>query len=249
MNPLLPFLLFLITTLSFKSSVGNDFSKKLEKAHKKEKFLKSNAIQFNIVATFGGSEWANAKMTLATNSGSGKIEFKDGSQVIYKGNNVYYSKNIKDASGVRFDAYTIPYFFLLPYKLNDKGTVWNDFANKEKDANLYSTGKLSFTKGTGDAPDDWYILYANNKTNLLEKAAYIVTASGNIAEAEKNPHAIEYLDYIEVNGIPIASKWKFWAWVKDSGLTKQLGGAALSDFKFVKTNAHFFDAPSDYGSK
>jgi hypothetical protein len=245
MKLLLPIFAF-IALLSFTSSVGNPFTDKLEKAHQKGKFIKKDAIQFNIVATFGGSEWINAKLTLATNSSAGKIEFKDGTQIIYKGSNVYYSEDIKDADGVRFDAYTVPYFFLLPHKLNDKGTVWNEYINIEKDANLFSTSKLSFTKGTGDAPDDWYVLYADNKTNLLQRAAYIVTASGNIEKAEQNPHAIEYLDYVKIDGVPLATKWNFWGWKKAEGLTKQLGSATLSNFKFVKTNADFYTAPSNF---
>jgi hypothetical protein len=248
MKKIIPFLA-LISLLSFKSSIGNDFTNQLEKSHQKEKFLKNDAIQFNIVATFGKSEWVNAKMTLSTNSGSGKIEFKNGKQIIYNGSSVFYSPDFDNDKGVRFDAYTIPYFFLLPYKLNDQGTVWNDYLNNEKDASSFLSNKLTFTKGTGDAPDDWYVLYANKKTNLLEKAAYIVTASGNIEKAEKNPHAIQYLDYVKVDGVPIATYWKFWGWKKDEGLTEQIGNAILSEVKFIKTNSDFYSAPANFKTK
>jgi hypothetical protein len=40
---------------------------------------------------------------------------------------------------------------------------------KKKDATNYLTEKLTFKSGTGDAPDDWYVVYADKKTNLLEK--------------------------------------------------------------------------------
>jgi hypothetical protein len=36
----------------------------------------------------------------------------------------------------------------------------------------YLTEKLTFKSGTGDAPDDWYVVYADKKTNLLEKHRY-----------------------------------------------------------------------------
>eukprot|EP00903_Cladosiphon_okamuranus_P000645 g643.t1 len=88
---------------------------------------------------------------------------------------------------------------------------------------VYLTSKLSFEPGTGDAPDDWYVLYADPDSKLLQVAAYIVTAGKDKAEAEKDPHAIEYLNYQNTGGIPIATEWKFWGWQADQGLTDQLG--------------------------
>ncbi len=230
-----------------KEDKPKDFVTETETAHFKNDFLKNDAIQYNIVAFFGTEEWINGKMTLSTNSENGKIEFKNGSQIIFNGQKVFYSKSIKDNSNVRFDAYTIPYFFLLPYKLSDKGTVWSKYQNKEKDSLNFNTKKLSFGAGTGDAPNDWYVLYTNKKTNLIEKTAYIVTAGGTSqAETEKNPHAIEYLNYKNTGGIPIATKWKFWSWKKDSGFEKELGNAQLSDLKFIKTDANYFKPTADF---
>jgi hypothetical protein len=47
----------------------------------------------------------------------------------------------------------------------------NEYDNKEKDATNYLTEKLTFKSGTGDAPDDWYVVYADKRTNLLEKSS------------------------------------------------------------------------------
>jgi hypothetical protein len=241
-------ILLLISILGCKSSEKpKDFATTTETAHFKNEFLKNDAIQYNIVATFGTSEWVNAKMTLATNSSQGKIEFKNGNKIIFNNKKVFYSKSIKDTTSVRFDAYTIPYFFLLPYKLSDKGTVWAKYQNKEKDSLDFDARKLSFTSGTGDAPDDWYVVYTNKKTSLIQKAAYIVTFGGTTqSEAEKEPHAIEYLDYKSVNGIPIATKWKFWGWKKDVGFQKQLGSAIISDVKFIETTPDYFWSTEDF---
>jgi hypothetical protein len=244
-------LLTLISLVACKEpNKPKDFVTETETAHFKNDFLKNDAIQYNIVAYFGTEEWMNGKMTMSTNSENGKIEFKNGSQIIFNGTNVFYSKDIKDASNIRFDAYTIPYFFMLPYKLSDKGTVWTKYQNKEKDSLSFNAKKLSFAKGTGDAPDDWYVVYANKKTNLIERAAYIVTAGvTSQIEAEKNPHAIEYLDYKTINGIPIATKWKFWSWQKGIGLQKELGKAEISNLEFIKTTPDSFKPPVDFLKK
>ncbi len=239
-------LVLLISLFACKNSdKPSDFVSITETAHLKFEFLKKEAIQFNIIAFFGTSEWINAKMTLATNSGNGKIEFKNGDQILFNNQKVFFSKTIKDTSGVRFDAFTIPYFFLLPYKLSDKGTVWTKYKNSENDSLNFDTKKLSFAPKTGDAPDDWYIVYTNKKTDLIQKSAYIVTFGGTSqTEAEKEPHAIEYLNYEPINGIPIATKWKFWGWKKNFGFQKELGNAVLSDIKFINTTPNFFE-PTD----
>jgi hypothetical protein len=71
------------------------------------------------------------------------------------------------------------------------------------------------------------------------KAAYIVTLKAGKEEAEKNPHAIQYLEYKDVDGIPIATKWIFWAWEDGKGLTDEIGHATLTDIKFVKADSYF----------
>jgi hypothetical protein len=225
------------------------FTDKVEKAHHKEAFLAKEAVQFNLKLEFGGKERMDAKFTILTNSTKGVIEYSNGAKIIFDTNKVFYSPTIPNEESVRFDAFTWEYFFLFPTKLSDPGTIWNDYDNKEKDNTKYLTEKLSFASGTGDAPDDWYVVYADKTTNLIEKAAYIVTANGTQEEAEKNPHAIQYLDYTEVDGIPIASKWIFWGWQEGKGLTDELGHATLSDIKFVKADSEYFRPGNDFKTK
>jgi hypothetical protein len=162
---------------------------------------------------------------------------------------VFYAETIPSEASVRFDAFTWAYFFLFPTKLSDPGTIWNSYDNKEKDQENYHAKKLTFKSGTGDAPDDWYVVYADKKTNLLEKAAYIVTLKAGKEEAEKNPHAIQYLDYKEVNGVPLATKWIFWGWKEGKGLTDELGQATLENIKFIKTDADYFKPGNDFKTK
>jgi hypothetical protein len=93
-------------------------------------------------------------------------------------------------------------------------------------------------------------MYADEKSNLIQCAAYIVTAGGSTQEeAEKDPHAIEYTNYIEVDGIPFAQNWKFWGWQPAEGLTDQLGEATITNIQFVDLEADFFTAPADFLKK
>lgn len=225
------------------------FIDKIEKAHHKKEFLAQEAVQFDLKLDFGGKERMNAKFTILTNSTKGVIEYKNGAKIIFDRDKVFYAETIPSEASVRFDAFTWAYFFLFPTKLSDPGTIWNSYDNKEKDQENYHAKKLTFKSGTGDAPDDWYVVYADKKTNLLEKAAYIVTLKAGKEEAEKNPHAIQYLDYKEVDGVPLATKWIFWGWKEGKGLTDELGQATLENIKFIKTDADYFKPGTDFKTK
>lgn len=243
----------LLATLVFVSCKSNEeketFTDKTEKAHQKELFSTKQAIQFDFNLEFGGKERMVSQITLLTNSNEGLIEYKEGAKIVFNKDKVFYSPNIPNEDAVRFDAYTWGYFFLFPYKLTDPGTIWNAYDNLEKDSANFLTEKLSFKSGTGDAPDDWYVVYADKTTNLLSKAAYIVTFKAGKEEAEKNPHAIQYLDYKEVDGVPIATKWIFWGWTEGTGLTEEIGHATLTNIKFITVTDDTFKTDATFKTK
>jgi hypothetical protein len=243
-------LLSLLVFVGCKSNEEKEsFTQKTEKAHQKEKFVTKQAIQYDFKLEFGGKERMDAQFTILTNSTEGVIEFKDGAKIIFDKNKVYYSATIPSEETVRFDAFTWEYFFLFPYKLSDPGTIWNTYDNKEANQEEYLTEKLTFKSGTGEAPDDWYVVYADKKTNLIEKAAYIVSINGGKEAAEKNPHAIQYLEYKDVDGIPLATKWLFWEWKEGEGLTKNIGNASITNIKFVTVNEDTFKIESSFKTK
>ena len=125
--------------------------------------------------------------------------------------------------------------------MTDPGTVWNPYSDSTLNGKTYDSAKLTFESGTGDADQDWYIVYADQETNLIYTAAYIVTANKSKEEAEKDPHAIVYEDYKQVNGVPIAQKWSFYEWSEQDGLTNKLGQADLAGIRFVEVDSTFFN--------
>jgi hypothetical protein len=251
MNKIIASILY--TMLVFTGCKSNEkqetFTQKIEEAHQKEKFSAKQAIQYDFKLEFGGKERMDAQFTILTNSSQGLIEYKNGAKIIFDQDKVSYSPNIPNEKGVRFDAFTWEYFFLFPYKLSDPGTKWTTYDNKESDQDKYLSQKLSFESGIGDAPDDWYVVYADKATNLIEKAAYIVTANGTKEEAEKNPHAIQYLEYKDVDGIAIATKWIFWEWKEGAGLSNNIGNATLTNIKFVSANDVTFKIDPSFKTK
>ena len=218
---------------------------RIERRYRKEKFLSHDNVKFDIELYFGGKERLNATMTTATNSSKGVIEMKNGNKVYFIQDKVYYTPGM-DEKKVRFDAYTWSYFFLLPYKLSDEGTIWSGTEKVEMDGNWYNSQRLTFESGTGDAPDDWYQVYSDTSSDLIQVASYIVTANKSVEKAEEDPHAIVYENYEMLNAIPVATQWKFYGWTKTEGITDTLGNATLSNFEFVKDTDSLYAPPANF---
>ncbi|NAS29722.1 hypothetical protein GTQ40_01950 [Flavobacteriaceae bacterium R38] len=218
----------------------------IEKAHKMNAFMEKDAIQFDIDLNFGGNDRLDAKITLVPNSTKIRIDKKDGSSLIYDGNEVYLSPADANDRGARFDMFTWTYFFALPYKLNDNGTKWSNLEKHSLEDHSYNTARLTFENNIGDAPDDWYVIYTDEKTNMLHAAGYIVTFGGNAVEkAEEEPHAIKYSNYTDVEGIPFATNWGYYNWTVENGFAGKIGDATISNIKFLSPEADFFKKPED----
>ncbi len=219
----------------------------IEKTHKKNQFLSHKAVSFYIDISFGGKKRLDGKITMLTNSSKIRIDKNDETKLIYDGKNVYLCPEDANSKGARFDMFTWSYFFGLPYKLNDPGTNIERKEDRELNNRTHTTAKLTFDAGTGDAPDDWYILYADPSTRLLQAAAYIVTygSNGDTTKAESDPHAIYYKDYITLNDIPFATKWEFYGWTSEKGITDKIGEAVISDITFLEEESEIFTTPEN----
>lgn len=212
----------------------------LETAHQKAAFYGHAAIQFDLELVFGGKKRLEATITSMTNSAKIKLEKSDGTTLLFDGEKVLQSPDTASYGGARFDIFTWQYFFMAPYKLSDPGAVWKDIKPDTLNELIYKRGKLTFESGIGDAPEDWYVIYKNPQTNLMDVLAYIVTYSKSVEKAEEEPHAVTYEAYEKVAGIPFATKWGFWIWYEDQGLTKKLGEANLSNIKFIGVDDQTF---------
>jgi len=220
------------SVLESENKPASTFATKIQEAHEKKEFLKKDVISFDLQLFFGGKERLNGKIKLATDGTKGRYSLKGGTELIFKHDSVLVSDNYSNQNRARFAAYTWSYFFLMPYKLNDPGTIWENYSDSLLNGTLYKTGKLTFEAGTGDAPDDWYIVYADPESMIMNTAAYIVTAGKSQEQAEKDPHAIQYSGYSEIDGIPIAHRWDFYAWRPKLGLNDTLGYAILENIHF-----------------
>jgi hypothetical protein len=213
----------------------------LEKAHRVEAFRQKKALAFDLQLRFGGQDRLKARISTTTGSDRIRVDREDGTTLFYYRGEGYKMPPDSSWPGARFDLLTWPYFAMAPFKLSDPGTHWEALPEATEGEKSYARGKLTFVDGVGDAPDDWYVAYQDVETGLLEGLAYIVTFSRTQAEAEKNPHAIRYSDYVQVEGIPIASHWTFWNWSEEKGFEgPMIGEARLTNIQFTDPKADFF---------
>ncbi|MFL1896979.1 DUF6503 family protein [Aquimarina sp. 2-A2] len=227
-------------------SISDNYVSAIETAHKKNEFIDNKMVSFNVSLVFGGQERLDAKVTMLTNSSKIRIDKKDGSKLIFDGSDVYLCPMDANDKGARFDMFTWTYFFGLPYKLSDEGANIVMADDKSLDDKIHSTAKMTFEPGTGDAPDDWYVLYKDNESNLLKAAAYIVTFGNKEGEEKKpEPHAIQYKDYQMVDGIPVAMQWEFNNWSAANGMAEKLGEATISDVTFMEEESDLFATPEN----
>ncbi len=222
-------------------------TQQIETAHKKDLFLSKSVISYKLNVKFGGQDYLNAKITQTVNGDKIKMEKASGEILLFDGKNVYTNLKDSDLKSARFDIFTWPYFFNLPYKLNDTGTVWTQFEDKIFNGKNVSTGKLSFKANTGDAPDDWYVIYKDPVKNYLVGVAYIVTfGEKNKAEAEKHPSGLKYIDFKEIDGIPMATKLFWCGWDSKNGFLKDIHGeGTVSEIGFSNFDEKIFQKTSN----
>ena len=233
-------------------SLSTAFAQGVEKTHNKEAFLAHNNISFDIALNFNGQERLKGTFTMRTNSSKIKFESKDGKTIIYNGEEVYRTPKEAEMESARFDILTWPYFMAMPFKLTDGGTIWSDVKQVTEKNRDYSKAKLTFEAGVGDTAEDWYQVYVDNNTNLLNYAAYIVTFGKSVAKAEQEPHAILYENYVVIDAIAISDTWKFYNWSEEKGLYGEpIGDATLRNIQFLESadytvpkNAKKIEAPN-----
>ena len=197
------------------------------------------AVGYDLDLHFGGRQRFAGRIVQSVSMDRVDIDRADGMELRYDGEAVAMVGDTaggRDWPRARFDVFTWPYFFAAPFKLADGGTQWGEAADYPWRGGEPARGAmLTFAAGTGDAPDDYYVVVPGDD-DLVEGMAYVVTfGKGAEAVAEAEPHAIVYSDYREVGGVPVAHRWDFYNWSPDDGLAAEaIGYADVSGVRWVQ---------------
>lgn len=212
--------------------------------HHAKQIPAGKAIAYDLMLMFGGSERFRGTIVQTPSMDRIRQHRADDVELRYDGQKValLHADSLGVWPGARFAAFTWPYFFAAPMKLADPGTQWGTVQTLPWVAGARSPGaKLTFSAGTGDAPDDYYIIFPDAQ-NRVDGMAYTVTFAKTAADTTApEPHAIRYHDYTEIDGVPIATRWTFHNWSPESGLDTALrGSATLSNIHWLALDSTAF---------
>lgn len=241
------FVAVLAPAMSIASSgSGAAFAAAVEKAHGGDAWNARTAFAADIVVNFGGSTVIDGKMMTDTPVGKTRFELEDGTVLVFDGQDAWTSPADSKFRGTRFHVLTWPYFLAAAMKLDDPGAHLEPMGPQPfEDGEKLDAARLTFGENVGDSPDDWYVVY-RDRSNQLAGMAYIVTFGKSTDEAEKEPHAITYHDYVQVDGVAIPTRWKFWNWSAEKGIFGDpIGDVALDDPGFVSYDSADFVEPSN----
>jgi len=203
----------------------------------------SSLLSIEILLSFGSCKEQKQKSDGTT---SIRVDKKNGTSTILVDGKTYTNAEKSQWQSEKFGIYTYQYFFMAPYKFSDQGTKWEKLDPMEINGEVTNRAKLTFDDGTGDSPNDWYIVHSDPESHLVNHIGYIVTGGGtSIEEAEKSAHAISYENYVQVSGVPMSTKWIFSDYNKDEGLGDQIGEGNIRNIDFMDLRDEFSIAFTD----
>lgn len=158
--------------------------------------------------------------------------------------------NTKDSTAfpfdIRFWALTPYYFSALPFVLDGEGVNLEQLNQKEFKGNMYDVVKVTFDEGTGDAPDDYYILYFHAVNHKLAVIRYIVSYPEYFEE--KGQHSpekfMELTGSQTVDGITLPIGYKTYMLADNEEPGEHVTNIELTEVSFLpKLPSAYFDTP------
>jgi hypothetical protein len=151
------------------------------------------------------------------------------------------------AYDTKFWALTPIYFLGQPFILDGEGV------NLELQPTTFYKGapqdviKVTFASGTGDAPDDYYILYFQEDTHLLSAIRYIVSYPAYFKDGGHLPEKfMEVLGEKIVDGIRFPTSYRTHWLTADGKPGEYITKIDVSDIHFEnQLPKDFFDVPSE----
>lgn len=157
----------------------------------------------------------------------------------------------KDSTSFEYDtkfwALTPLYFYGQPFVLNGEGVNLELLPEVTYKQQKQDVVKVTFDAGTGDAPDDYYILYFSKESHKLVAIRYIVSYPEYFKDGGHAPEKfIEVMGENTVNGILFPTSYKTYWLTKDKKPGEYITQIDVSNVSFENDlPKDFFDVPKD----
>ena len=139
----------------------------------------------------------------------------DGYRLGYNGDEVWVEHPKALGTSAEF-YYATPYYFsLVPFVFTDPGAILEDQGSVTFKEGEFHAIKVTYESGTGDSPEDYYILYLDPQSFEVKMMSYIVSFPAfrnGKAVTELEPHVIVYRDFQEVQGLKMPHSFAFYNW-------------------------------------
>lgn len=149
------------------------------------------------------------------------------------------------AYDTRFWALTPFYFLAQPFVLDGAGVNLELLPQTTYNDKLQDVVKVTFDAGTGDAPDDYYVLYFTEGTHRLSAIRYIVSYPAYFKKGEHLPEKfMEVIGEKEINGIVFPTNYKTHWLTNEEQPGEHITNIDVSDIRFIpELEKDFFDTP------
>lgn len=206
-----------------------------------------SAALTKVLDAHGGYEkWSSMKSlsyvkgeeSTVTNLQNRKIRIESMNQTIgFDGNEVWVTPDTVDVSRARFYHNLFFYFYAMPFVVGDPGAYYEDMEPIELRGKTYSGIKVSYGENIGDAPDDNYIIWYDQKSGKMEWLMYTVTYRSG--EPSDKYSLIRYDEWTKFNDIELPTSLQ---WFQYDGETVGESRGDANIFKNVKISTI---APND----
>lgn len=149
------------------------------------------------------------------------------------------------AFDTKFWALTPLYFLGQPFILDGKGVNLELLPKTTYKNTNQDVVKVTFDPGTGDAPDDYYILYFREDTHRLTAIRYIVSYPAYFKDGGHLPEKfMEVIGGQMVDGIWFPTNYKTHWLTDDAKPGEYITKIVVSDIEFKNTlSKNFFEVP------
>ncbi len=244
-NSLLPFLVLATAPLFVGCRAGDgaapsSLEDRLLEAHGGPGWYSTPGIETRITIELGGVRALEGTMLFEPATGRCRIALADGAVMVFDGQEAWAPEGVPRS---RFHTLTWPYFMGIPWKLRDTGAQVAQELDRPLGGKDLPTARLTFSSGTGDTPDDWYVLFEGRDSHRLEAVAYIVTYGKSAEEAEETPSLGVYSDYHEVQDLLLPGRMDLYYWDQAVGAGAVKGWATFEEIRVVTPPAGSFERP------
>ena len=147
-------------------------------------------------------------------------------------------------TNARFWSLTPYYFIGIPFVFGDPGVLTATEGEMAFEGRTYDLVRVTYEAGTGDAPDDYYIVLVDRETRRVGGVRYVVSYPGFYPDGGHGAESLLVYDGAQtINGVTFPQTFRTFRWT-DDGPGDLRTETTLSDVVFKpETTADAFEVP------